>query len=188
LGIPYNWSTVEKWLNPRTNIMYPPPPSLKPLTKKCPDVATLKTYYTPPPPEFWKSFPSLRLPSQPASVINVQRLAALIHDHRNSLPFDQRIRADRVVNDLQYGSAVLFSVVLPAARTPNNSSVVEHGEEFTDTLAWWIRKYRIVLWLPAKPYNCSFYLTHLNHSTDPHITVMFLASSNTGDSISYSPI
>jgi hypothetical protein len=120
--------------------MYPPLPSLKPLTKKCPDVVTLKTYYTPPPPEFWKSFPSLRLPTQPASVINVQRLAALIHDHRNSLPFDQRIRADRVVNDLQYGSAVPFSVVLPAARTPNNSSVVEHGEEFTDTLAWWIRK------------------------------------------------
>ncbi len=53
---------------------------------------------------------------------------------------DQRIRADRVVNDLNENSAVPFAVYLPAARTPNNSSVVEHGEEFTDTLAWWICK------------------------------------------------
>jgi len=80
------------------------------------------------------------MPSQPSSVINVQRLAALIQDQKKALSLDQKIRADRVIQDLQSGSAVPFSVTLPAVRTPNNSSVVEHGEEFTDTLAWWIRK------------------------------------------------
>ncbi len=112
LGLPYNWNTVEKWLNPRTKVLYPPPPRLKPFSKKCPDVPALYSYYLPPSPDFWKSFPSHRMPSQPSSVINVQRLAALIQDQKKVLSLDQKNRADRVT----------------------------HGEEFTDTLAWWIRK------------------------------------------------
>jgi hypothetical protein len=131
---------VERWLNLDTSVRFPAPPPLKPVSKKCPDVTVLNTYYTPPPPDFWKSFPSLRLPSHPASVINVQRLSALIKEHKQDLSLDQILRADKVVKDLQEGSAVPFRIPLPAARIPNNSSVVEHGEEFTDTLAWWIRK------------------------------------------------
>jgi hypothetical protein len=50
------------------------------------------------------------------------------------------VRAEKVVQDLQTGSAVPFSKPLPAARIPNNASVVENGEEFTDTLAWWLQK------------------------------------------------
>jgi hypothetical protein len=64
----------------------------------------------------------------------------LIKEHKTSLSLDQKIRAERVAQDLNAGSAVPFSSVLPATRIPNNSSVSEHGEEFTDTLAWWIRK------------------------------------------------
>jgi hypothetical protein len=140
IGIPHSWHTVERWLNTNSTIRFPAPPAQKSAVKKCPDVMILKTYYTPPPPDFWKSFPSLKLPSHPTSVINVQRLSALIHEHRISLTLDQQVRADKVVRDLQEGSAVPFAAPLPAARIPNNSSVVEHGEEFTDTLAWWIRK------------------------------------------------
>jgi hypothetical protein len=64
----------------------------------------------------------------------------LIKHHRYSLSIDQKIRADRTTKDLTEGSAVPFSAPLPAARIPNNSSVTDHGEEFTDTLAWWIRQ------------------------------------------------
>ena len=53
---------------------------------------------------------------------------------------DQRLRADRVVHDLQFGSQVPFLASLPALRIPNTPSVTAHGEEFTDTLAWWIRQ------------------------------------------------
>jgi hypothetical protein len=56
------------------------------------------------------------------------------------MSIDQNLRADRVIKDLQEGSAVPLSKSLPAARIPNTSSVSEHGEEFTDTLAWWIKK------------------------------------------------
>jgi len=121
-------------------VLHPPPPALKEHTKKCPDIPVLHSYYLPPHPAFWKSFPSHSLPSSPSSIINVPRLSALIKHHRHSLSLDQKIRADRIVKDLTDGSAVPFSSSLPAARIPNNSSVTEHGEEFTDTLAWWIRQ------------------------------------------------
>jgi len=52
----------------------------------------------------------------------------------------QNIRADRVIHDLESGSPVPFSTTLPPARINNSASVLLHGEEFTDTLAWWIRQ------------------------------------------------
>jgi hypothetical protein len=50
------------------------------------------------------------------------------------------MRADRVVHDLQFGSTVPYKSALPALRIANTPSVSVHGEEFTDTLAWWIRQ------------------------------------------------
>jgi len=44
-----------------------------------------------------------------------------------------------VLHDLEYGSVVPFTRILPPLRVPNTFSVVQHGEEFTDVLAWWIR-------------------------------------------------
>ncbi len=43
------------------------------------------------------------------------------------------------MHDLQSGSVVPFVSVLPSITVPNTASVVLHGEEFTDVLAWWIR-------------------------------------------------
>jgi hypothetical protein len=131
---------VEKWLNPYTAIFFPPPPPYKPAEKKCPDIPCLDSYELPPRPDFWKIFPSHPLPSHPSSVLNIQRLASIIKTHRNDLSLDQRMRSERVLSDLKEGGAVPFSVHLPAARISNTPSVTEHGEEFTDTLAWWIRK------------------------------------------------
>ena len=128
------------WLNPETEVFFPPPPTLKISEKKCPAVPVLHSYRLPPPPAFWKNFPSHRLPSHPSSVINVQRLRAIIQGHRSNLSMDQSFRADRVLTDLKSGSVVPFTSILPAARIPNTPSVQEHGEEFTDTLAWWLKK------------------------------------------------
>jgi hypothetical protein len=140
IGIPDNWSTVAKWLSPGTKVLFPPPLSIKKPTKKCPEVPILKSYVIPPSPDFWKAFPSLKLPSHPSSVLNYQRLGAIIKGYKSHLTLDQRIRAERVVRDLEHGSVVPFSVNLPAARIPNTPSVSQNGEEFTDTLAWWIRQ------------------------------------------------
>jgi hypothetical protein len=108
--------------------------------KKCPENLRLPDYQLPPPPDFWKTFPTQRLPSHPSSSINYIRLGAIIKQHRSLLSMGQCLRADRVVHDLQYGSDVKFQKNLPSARISNTPSVFVHGEEFTDTLAWWVRQ------------------------------------------------
>jgi len=65
----------------------------------------------------------------------------------------QRLRADRVVHDLQHGSDVKFLKNLPSARISNTPSVFIHGEEFTDTLAWWIRQGYVAGPFSAPPFR-----------------------------------
>ena len=48
-------------------------------------------------------------------------------------------RAERTVHELQYGCAAPLRYELPGIRVPNTKSATEFGEEFTDTVAWWIR-------------------------------------------------
>jgi hypothetical protein len=127
-------------MDPDPKIKFPLSPEIGTAKKKCPEVQALHSYQLPPNPDFWKKFPSCRLPSHPSSIINVQRLRAIIQNHRSNLHLDQKIRADKVIADLENGSAVPFVSSLPSARIPNTPSVVEHGEEFTDTLAWWLKK------------------------------------------------
>jgi hypothetical protein len=139
-GIPREWNTIRRWLNPGTKIVFPTPPAATSGNKKCPDIPTLPTYQVPPPPSFWKEFPSKRLPSHSSSVINYMKLGAIIKKHRSGLTLGKNFRADRVLHDLEHGSSVPFTSTLPAARIPNTPSVTAHGMEFTDTLAGWIRQ------------------------------------------------
>jgi hypothetical protein len=139
-GIPGDWHTVRRWINPTTRVRFGTPPAPSIHKKKCPEIPTLHSYKLPPPPGFWKLFPIKKLPSHPSSIINYVRLSAIIQQHRSHLTLDQNIRADRVIQDLKSGSPVPFSSVLPPARINNSASVVVHGEEFTDTLAWWIQQ------------------------------------------------
>jgi len=139
-GIPRDWTTIRRWLNPKTKISFPTPPSTVSGTKKCPDIPTLSSYEVPPQPAFWKIFPSKRLPSHPSSSINYLRLNAIIKDYRSHLSLGQKVRAERVIRDLEHGSSVPFTHTLPAIRIQNTPSVLVHGMEFTDTLAWWIRQ------------------------------------------------
>ena len=139
-GIPAAWNTVRRWLNSKTTANFTTPPAPSVPNKKCPDIPALSSYTLPPPPDFWKIFPIKKLPSHPSSVINYVRLGSIIKKYRSSLSMGQNIRANRVIQDLKHGSPVPFFSALPAARINNSTSVTIHGEEFTDTLAWWIRQ------------------------------------------------
>ncbi len=133
--------------------MFPPTPPVMQSKKKCPEIPQLPDYQLPPSPDFWKMFPTLRLPSHPSSSINYLRLGAIIKQHRSFLSMGQRLRADRVVHDLQYGSDVKFQKYLPPARISNTPSVYVHGEEFTDTLAWWVRQGYVAGPFTAPPFR-----------------------------------
>jgi hypothetical protein len=139
-GIPAAWNTVRRWLNSKITAKFTTPPAPSVPNKKCPDIPTLSSYMLPPPPDFWKIFPIKKLPSHPSSVINYVRLGSIIKKYRSSLSMGQNIRANRVIQDLKHGSPVPFLSALPSARINNSTSVTVHGEEFTDTLAWWIRQ------------------------------------------------
>jgi len=129
---------VADWINPKKIIFFPAQKPHVSTTKKCPDIPQLSSYKAPPHLGFWRCFPFKNLPSQPASLVNFRRLHEIISVNRNVLSLEQRIRADRVVQDLQSGSVVPFNSTLPAIQVPNTASVAIHGEEFTDVLAWWI--------------------------------------------------
>jgi hypothetical protein len=133
--------------------MFPPPPPVMQSKKKCPEIPRLPDYQLPPSPDFWKTFPTQRLPSHPSSSINYIRLGAIIKQHRSLLSMGQCLRADRVVHDLQYGSDVKFQKNLPSARISNTPSVFVHGEEFSDTLAWWVRQGYVAGPFTAPPFR-----------------------------------
>jgi hypothetical protein len=139
LGLPFAWSTIADWINPKKLIFFPAKKPHLPAAKKCPDIPQLPSYRIPPASGFWRCFPFKNLPSHPSSLVNFRRLREIISMNRNGLSLEQKIRADRVVRDLESGSSAPVISALPAIQVPNTASVVLHGEEFTDILAWWIR-------------------------------------------------
>lgn len=44
------------------------------------------------------------------------------------------------MEELTHGVRVPFTCILPALRSTNSASTISHGDEFTDTLAWWIKQ------------------------------------------------
>jgi len=127
-------------MDPETMITFRRPPVAPDSAKKCPDIPQLPTYRMPPPPEFWKKFPAARLPSHPSSLIDFRHLREIIDWFKPRMDCTQKLRADKVLHDLQHGSTVPFRSPLPAIHIPNTPSVEAHGEAFTDTLGWWIRQ------------------------------------------------
>jgi len=52
----------------------------------------------------------------------------------------QRRRGQQVLDELEFGVRIPFKNLLPSLSLSNTESTVQHGAEFTDTLAWWIRQ------------------------------------------------
>jgi hypothetical protein len=132
MGMPFAWPTIAQWMDPKRNIFFPAKKLHKPAEKKCPDIPVLPSYRLPPQREFWRHFPSSHLPKNLSSLVNFRRLHEIVKENEKVLSLDQRIRAGRVLHDLEHGSVVLFTRILPPLRAPNTFSVVQHGEEFTD--------------------------------------------------------
>ncbi len=85
LGLPYAWSTVADWINPKKNIFFPAKKPHVPAAKKCPDIPKLPSYWANPDPGFWRCFPFKNLPSHPSSLVNFRRLHEIISRNRNAL-------------------------------------------------------------------------------------------------------
>lgn len=67
-------------------------------------------------------------------------LEALLSDLAPYLNSSQKLRGQQVLDELTFGVRIPFKCVLPSIRSSNTASTTVHGDEFTDTLAWWIRQ------------------------------------------------
>jgi len=108
-------------------------------TVKCPEVPVLQSYKFPAPPAFWSNFPAKPLPTDPATPVNCEILLKLVHSLGKSFSKPQLCRVNLLIQDLSTGVTVPFSAPLPAIVVPNSVSVLAHGRQFTDTLAYWVK-------------------------------------------------
>jgi hypothetical protein len=122
-----------------------------PAKKKCPDIEKLPTYDRPPGQSFWKTFPSRSLPKNPVSNVDYKRLKSLVNTVSSQLTDSQILRANRTIHELENGCAAPLKYELPGIRVPNTKSASEFGEEFTDTVAWWIRSGYVAGPFPTAP-------------------------------------
>jgi hypothetical protein len=139
-GIPDNWNKVQKWLKKGTSVFFPAQDPPQKFSKKCPEVPSLDSYAVPPPLSFWSSFPSRKLPSAPSTPLKVDALSDVIAEADYLLLPHQRRRAGILLYELENGVDVPFSCQLPTITVPNTPSVYEFGENFTDTVASWVKK------------------------------------------------
>jgi hypothetical protein len=123
----------------RSTPFFPAAPVLSAPKRKCPDIPILKSYSFPPDPSFWKIFPHRSLPENPTTPINIQGLKNLATELETVLTFDQKVRANTLIEELSNGSPAPLSHDLPPLRVPNTHSAVTFGAEFTDTVGHWIR-------------------------------------------------
>jgi len=139
-GLPESWLKVESWLDTSKPVTIPTPPAQHEWKRKCPEVPFLPSYEYPPHDSFWASFPFNPLPITPATTMRPAVLASLLSDLDPYLTETQRLRGQRVLEELTFGVRIPFKRLLPSIQLANTESTFIHGEEFTDTLASWICK------------------------------------------------
>jgi hypothetical protein len=139
LGIPADWDVVQNWLTGTDPTPLPLPVEVTVPKKKCPEIPVLDTYLFPAPSHFWDLFPTHPIPSEPETPISCENFKAIFEDRKKRFSRTQIHRAKTLMRELESGVSVPLSVNLPGITVPNSVSVEAHGEQFTDTLASWLK-------------------------------------------------
>ena len=140
MGIPPAWHTVQAWLDPDQGVPKPAPTEIQTKCKKSPEILKLSHYHGTAPNEFWDNFPTRPLPTAPSTPICHHNLIQLVHSLGKKFSISQLARVSVLVDELKFGVSLPLSLILPAMSLANSPSVNSHGEEFTDVLAWWVKK------------------------------------------------
>ena len=138
MGIPPEWSTVEKWLDTRM------PPSYRddkdtPLSeRKFKEVPLLANYDVIPEASFWDNFPFRDLPARAETRINARNLEKTVDKYKNEMLQSEFKRATKVIEDLKHGANAYQKSVLPPITVQNTRSALHHGALITDKIASWV--------------------------------------------------
>ena len=140
MGIPSDWSQVEKWLDPATIPAHPGKEKEAEYTVKNTEIPELSTYRTCPDDSFWKTFPRKDTPQTASTRINVRNLEKLVNTNKDKLTVMELKRATRVVNDLRFGAEACQMSELPPMATVNNETSFKNGRQMTDKIATWVKE------------------------------------------------
>jgi len=140
LGLPSEWSEVQKWLEEGDDIDPPAIADQPKFQKIWERVPTLLDYRRSQGQEFWENFPTQPLPTAVYSSVNVNRLEKLCRERQGLLTRHQVRRAHKACHDLRYGAESYQRENLPPTTVPNAESMYAFGELFTDKLATWVDK------------------------------------------------
>ena len=137
LGLPKNWSHVDKWFtfSGPISVDYeyiPQKPS------KWPKIPVLSDYSVPPAESFWDLFPKKELPSEPETSIDIVLLESKIQEHSHLMTSHQLDRSLKAVSYLRHGAPSFQLSELKACNVPNSKSTLVHGRAVTEEIATWL--------------------------------------------------
>ena len=107
---------------------------------KNPEIPILPDYNNPPKSDFWKKFPSKKLPVKPTTKVDYELLDKIIDEKADRLIPSVWYRAKKAVNHFKFGGPSYQLSFLPACSVKNSTAAITHGKYITDNLASWIKK------------------------------------------------
>jgi len=153
LGISKEWGDTESWLS-NFPVMSPdlPIPTKQTFEPKWKNIPVLKNYRDAPGENFWKNFPSAKIPSSTRSKVNRKALEGLVSKFSPGWPYHKRKRAELLLKDLWEGGSAYQKTQLPPATVPNARTAYDHGQMLTDKIATWIEDGYVVGPFSQPPY------------------------------------
>lgn len=140
LGIPKDWSKVERWIFPTQNPTVPVEVESPLNSCKNKEIQILEDYKKPADSKFWEKFPAKKLPEKAETDIDVEKLAELVFSSREGLTECQLERAKKAIFFLRSGgSSFQKEPALPGIYCENAKATFKYGATITDNIATWIK-------------------------------------------------
>ena len=138
MGVPPEWSTVEKWLDTRQSPSYPDIKETPLPERKFKEIPLLTSYDVIPEASFWDKFPFRELTARAETRINTRNLEKIVDKYKDEMLHSEFKRAERTIENLKHGANAYQKSDLPPITVLNAKSALHHGELITDKIASWI--------------------------------------------------
>jgi hypothetical protein len=142
LGLPANWSDVERWV--LVENIYPEKvgnTSIMLKRRQMIGIPKLNDYRRAPANEFWSEFPKNVVPDKPSCSVNIKNFETIVNEKKDILTKSQLERAKTCIKNLTEGAPLCQKPTeLPGCFVHNANSCYDHGQVVTETIASWVDK------------------------------------------------
>lgn len=133
LGLPTDWSRVERWCQPAPARATP----MRAQQQSAPPVACQSAEKV---PTDWSSFPFKGIPCKPETRVNIDALEKLVLENGGKLLQKEVERAERTIDYLRNGAPSLQLKQLKPCLVQNKLTSVEARAAVLKTMGDWIKK------------------------------------------------